>query len=447
VVDPNGPFFKEMDLVLNGTVKAGDVWTLGLRYRNFSYVAGTDPDGAGPLTGALTHEAVARGLLHALSARFKVSVADNPATAEDETVLPSEVMVDGANVHLVIRDAGGFNLRGLPVDGVPRNGLTQEVQSAGDVTRSTVARVQDGTAAIEFSAATVALAGAVAAGETWTVTLGGTPYSYVAGTDPDGAGPLTGALTLNAVALGLRDAIGAAFTANVDANKLSATRAAAFTVAFSVRGVSPEGSAVISGTPLAAQLADIEWLEAVFSLTGPARPGEAWTVTLEGTPYSYVTGSGGDDVTLPAIAAGLADAIPGSYTASADGAVLTVSKADGFTATLAVTASGSAVVDAATATTRTVTLGGPVHDGDEWIIRIDSIDYGYTANAADGLTTAKVAEELAELIDGAGGLTASYEGSAVVITRPAGGALAPAFRVEATAATFPTAPPGVCSPW
>jgi hypothetical protein len=32
VVDPNGPFFKEMDLVLNGTVKAGDVWTLGLRY-------------------------------------------------------------------------------------------------------------------------------------------------------------------------------------------------------------------------------------------------------------------------------------------------------------------------------------------------------------------------------------------------------------------------------
>ncbi|HEY6015777.1 MAG TPA: hypothetical protein VIU16_03240, partial [Gaiellaceae bacterium] len=110
VTDPHGPFFTELDTVLDGDVRVGDVWRLGLRYRNYAYTVQQGD----------TLATIAAGLLSALDPRFKT------------TGNSSAVAVDTAgNVHLVIRDANGFNLQGLPVDGVPQNGLTQEVQNAG----------------------------------------------------------------------------------------------------------------------------------------------------------------------------------------------------------------------------------------------------------------------------------------------------------------------------
>src|SRR5207253_6289485 len=37
VTAPNGPFFTLVDTVLNGDVRVGDVWRLGLRYKNYEY--------------------------------------------------------------------------------------------------------------------------------------------------------------------------------------------------------------------------------------------------------------------------------------------------------------------------------------------------------------------------------------------------------------------------
>jgi hypothetical protein len=147
------------------------------------------------------------------------------------------------NIHLVIRDPNGFNLQGLPVDGVPRNGLVHEVQSAGDVTRSTAALLQDGVTPIQFTSADLALAGPVAAGETFTVTLNGVPFSYVAGSNSD---PLTRA----AVADGLAAAItSGGYTVGSPGESLSVSRAAAFTVEFSINGVAPHGSRPHSTCP------------------------------------------------------------------------------------------------------------------------------------------------------------------------------------------------------
>jgi Ca2+-binding RTX toxin-like protein len=398
VLDPsNDFFFTHLDLRLNGEVKAGDVWALGLRYRNYSYVAEAGDD----------LQDVANGLLAALDPRFSES---------------SVMLTQGSTeVHLVIRDANGFNLRGLAVDGVPRDGLTQEVQSAGDVIRTSSALTQGGEA-ILFTSATIALQGPLAAGEMLTLTLGGTAYSAAAV-----AGDLA------ASALALKNAVtDASYTIHASGGALTVSRAAAFSVTFSLKGAAPTGSAVIAGTPIASQVAEIEWLQAAFSLSGPARPGETWTVTLDGNPYSYVAGANGDPVTLDAIASGLAAAIGSGYTTTASGTTLTVAKSGGFTTdNIAVTPAGSAVIDTATATTATVSLAGPVFDGDDWIITVDAVPYSYTANGADGLTAEKVAEKLAGLIDAAGGLTASHEGSTVVITKPAGGALLPTFRIEA----------------
>ena len=35
--DPNGPFFTDVSLRLNGRVTVGDYWTLGIRYHDYRY--------------------------------------------------------------------------------------------------------------------------------------------------------------------------------------------------------------------------------------------------------------------------------------------------------------------------------------------------------------------------------------------------------------------------
>ena len=58
-LDPNGPYYTTFGFQLDGTVEEGDVYTLGLRYRDYTYIGGQDSD---PLTLA----AVADGLRDAI---------------------------------------------------------------------------------------------------------------------------------------------------------------------------------------------------------------------------------------------------------------------------------------------------------------------------------------------------------------------------------------------
>ena len=76
------------------------------------------------------------------------------------------------------------------------------------------------------------------AGETWSVTRGSTVSQYLVG-----AGD-----TLDAVALGLKTAIGSAATAST--NKLTINIPAGFTLRFGVTGTNPTGTAAIVVTPV-----------------------------------------------------------------------------------------------------------------------------------------------------------------------------------------------------
>jgi phage tail sheath gpL-like len=66
----DGPFFTTVTLRLNGTVRQGDVWQLGLRYRDYSYTADADDD----------LRDVADALAALLPARFTVSVTGDQTT-------------------------------------------------------------------------------------------------------------------------------------------------------------------------------------------------------------------------------------------------------------------------------------------------------------------------------------------------------------------------------
>src|SRR5207249_8795029 len=115
-----------------------------------------------------------------------------------------------------------------------------------------------------------------------------------------------------AIATALQAAI-TGYTVSTDGGSLTVSGSPAFSVAFSVKGVAPAGSAIIAGTPVADQVDDIDWLQVAFTLSGPARPGEKWSVKVDGTTYNYTAGDDGRPVTLDGIAAGLASKIPSAY--------------------------------------------------------------------------------------------------------------------------------------
>src|SRR5207253_2954639 len=135
--------------------------------------------------------------------------------------------------------------KGVPVDGVARNGIVQDAPVAALVTRSTTAMWTDGTTGILFTSAQVALAGTPADGERWTIRVGGTDYWY----------DVAGATTLASVAAGLAPRPAAltgpepAARPTSRAAALRVSRAAAFTVRVTV---SPAGSGQVDTSPAAA---------------------------------------------------------------------------------------------------------------------------------------------------------------------------------------------------
>ena len=73
----------------------------------------------------------------------------------------------GTAVNLTIEDPNGFN---ITQNGLMKSGLSQLVNPAGEVVRSTEAQQQNGDA-IDFVTAAVTVNGPIQAGETWQLTI------------------------------------------------------------------------------------------------------------------------------------------------------------------------------------------------------------------------------------------------------------------------------------
>jgi hypothetical protein len=145
-VTSTGDFSKQGTVSLTGVSGAGDKWTLRVDGKDYTYTASAS-DG-----------------LAALAQKFSTLLPTATAGKDYTVSVAGDVLTVGLD--------NGFNF----------GSVTQEIQAAGTVTKTTKAVRQDGTTPVSFSAATLTLsASQVAVNETWSVVLGGTSYSYTTG--------------------------------------------------------------------------------------------------------------------------------------------------------------------------------------------------------------------------------------------------------------------------
>ncbi|MEW6156754.1 MAG: Ig-like domain-containing protein, partial [Verrucomicrobiota bacterium] len=141
-----------------------------------------------------------------------------------------------------------------------------------------------------WTEAIVTLEGGVGNGEKWILNLDGVDYSYVSTT--------AGGLTLNAVAQGLKNAVGNAYDVSlIGGNTLSIKRSNA----------SPFSVQVIKGLEKAASIRGTRFNDfRQFELRGAVTAGSQWTVTLNGVAFTH-TATASD--TLQSIATALRNLI------------------------------------------------------------------------------------------------------------------------------------------
>src|SRR5262249_33806150 len=137
----SGDYFTQALLRLDGRtldgngVTAGDKWSLGLRYHTYEYTAMAGDD------------------LLKVAFGLAKDIGEDTTTGSRFTVA---VIKTATDVFLGIADPAGFNIHGLKlVNGavVTTDDITQELQAAATVTRSTTLTLDDHTTPALFSAA------------------------------------------------------------------------------------------------------------------------------------------------------------------------------------------------------------------------------------------------------------------------------------------------------
>ena len=318
-----------VDYDLSGTAVAGagETWTLELDGTVCTYTT-IDGDTVETVAQAFVDNT---DLSEAIPGGFQVSYNANTLTVfqADGTDFAATFTVGGTGAVSV--DANSRALHIVNDKGFRIDTVTQEVRSAGTVTRWTKALESDGTTPIDFTEVTVDLAGTPHDGETWTVYLddgtGEIEKSYVnSGSDR------------TVIAEELKKAIDGAgsFSATRSGDRILITSSAAsFTVRFSIEAASPSGSeaitgrAAISGTPVQSDTdasdgtltkqVSVDWQSVDLGLTGTVHHNQVWTVTLDdgsGSPRT-ATYTTGENVGLSDVAQGLVDDEPDDYTFTA----------------------------------------------------------------------------------------------------------------------------------
>ncbi|HXG48652.1 MAG TPA: calcium-binding protein, partial [Methylomirabilota bacterium] len=384
-----GPFFTQITLDLTGPVSVGDVFTLTLRGRDFVYTA---------LPGDQADE-VAAGLEQLL-----------------RTQAPGRYSTAISGNALTISDPYGFTF----------GGLRQQVAAPGTITRTTTPVEQGTNTPIRFSSATVALAnaGALVAGERWSVSLTDTSATPVTETffydvqAGDTIGDVMAALLDEVNRAANYIASGTPNASNPASFTITRADGGLFAVRVSLQSLNPRGTATITGTPDPTQGPAVNWASALFAAPTPQVSGEVWTLTINGTAYEFTTGG---TLTLGAVQNGLNADIPASepYTVAVNGTMLEVTTTgDYFTATLTVT---PPVVDYSP-NTRLITLSGPVVADDVWAIVLDGTPRQYTVLATDD-SLEDIAAGLVTELNGDTDYLAVAEGGSIRITRLTAGSV------------------------
>ena len=202
-------------------------------------------------------------------------------------------------------------------------GTPQQSMADGSLHTSTLTFAD---ATVAWTAATLTLSGTANVGDTWTLTLNGTPYSYVVGTGQTSLSNIASNLAALAAAAG--------FLATSTGSQIVLAEPDGSAIGIGLEIVAPagqtvHGSASVSGTAtktttqsMSAGTLDtstlsftggaIQWNQADVTLTGFPNVGDIWTLTLNGTPFSY-TVQPGDDV-ASRVALELASLISSDYT-------------------------------------------------------------------------------------------------------------------------------------
>ena len=265
--------------------------------------------------------------------------------------------------------------------------------------------------------ATVTLSGTFDVGDVYSITINGTAYTYTV-------------LLANSTLSGTATALASLVNANADVSA-SAT-GAVITIApedpvatFTISSSATNRAAGTDNQTCVAATTSIQTTTATVG--GTFEADDVFTVTLNGTLFSYTALIG--DTNNSGVATALAAVInaSASYDASATGAVITiVGAAAGYftTASTAVnhgSTNDQTLVLATTSTqTTTITLGGTFNVGDVFSATLNGVAYTYTALLANtnlnGTATA-----FAAVIDLAAGYVASASGAVITVTNtPAG---------------------------
>ncbi|MCX7200338.1 MAG: hypothetical protein NTW37_20745, partial [Proteobacteria bacterium] len=244
----------------------------------------------------ITHVDAARGEMPGLDPRmndyaYQITVINAPGV--------------GTPMDLLLGGLKGDTLAVKAEDGTS----TLKVVSFNGPAGASVSVKGRGDAGTLYSKADIVLKGDVFKDSVWELNVGGTAFSYTAGSRPGGA-TADDALTLDIVALRLGNQIAAAgFTVVRTGFLLEISRAAPFAASFTPG----KGNATILGTPASDTGVDWAVAEVKFAMTQPITDGQGWSVTLlksgggeTSQTYTY-TAKLGDDLT--AVILGLADQI------------------------------------------------------------------------------------------------------------------------------------------
>ena len=263
---------------------------------------------------------------------------------------------------------------------------------AGAVAESPVQTVQQESV--------VTLSGTAKAGDVWTLNLGGAKFDYTVRSGDD----------LNAVATGLAGVVDASalYAANSSSSALTVTLQTGgqpFTLAYSTTAA--DGAFAVEETPY-----EQRWQSASITLTDDLdgngavsasevlKQGDVWSVTLDGTEFSYTAPSG---ATLTSIAQQLAQQINAADTAAN---IFTGRAAGGRTYVATATGARLAITNW---TQKTFNLTGTATAGDVWTVTLDATPFSYTVLSGDTLES--VAKALQDAIAEGTDFTASRSGS------------------------------------
>jgi subtilisin-like proprotein convertase family protein len=415
-------------VTLSDTPLDGDIWTLTLTIGDlsteFSLTIGNDYLVGETVITVNTLDDIAAFFVDAINASDFGAEGDNAGFT---------VTVDGTTLVIVNLDGADFSTSVAVISEPTSLGGSYTIE-----TRSVE----------NFTLWTVSLIGEPAVGDTWTVTVDGTPYEIIIGDSYDTGSSSVIVDTLEEIAAALAVIINGDLTGSdwlVSANgqviSIANLEGVDFTVALEVvpEPTEPAGDSVLEDI----SADDVTWR--VVTLAGNASENEAWQLLLtiggQTTSYAYVIPDSGAtlEAISAAIAADLDEYLGQNWFVVAEGSAINIIKAS----------VGTFSVDFAIlpynietdVTTTSVLLSGTPMIGDTWTVTVNGIGYnvivGNTYNTVVVDTLEEIAAEFAAQINAddinLADFTASTDGSALVIVNRAGDAFVTIFDITLAA--------------